>query len=396
MISKLNLQLLRNEVDLIDSEILKLLSKRWDLVLSIAQFKLDHGLGVFDPSRETEKLEELKKINKKKLPIELLENVFSQIMLSYRQQQYHIQPVNPSQAPIIGSVSIIGLGLMGGSFAKAIEEFLPNTKILAWDKNTSILPKKWAVSFDEVFQSEVVVLAMPTYENLNFLKKFSEKLGNTKLILNLSSTQFETHNWIKSRKELVNKHMSLHPLCGKSVGGYLNSDPTLFQNKTFLQSNNNLSPDLVSLTNQLIAAIGGQIRVVTAEDHDKYLASTSHLAQLLSTALMENSRKMFKDNLSQILTYVTPGFTDMTRLSSSPYNIWHDIIKSNSRNIIDNLNSISDIINQFKTLIQNKDFKSLEDIFESATQFKSQLNERNQGDSHDHNTQEGLSTKSIA
>ena len=157
-----------------------------------------------------------------------------------------------------------------------------------------------------------------------------------------------------------------HPMAGSEHSGFGAADDFLFENAVYVLCPDKRS-DVQTLERSplvdLIRSLGARIMVMDPSEHDKVAAGISHLPQLLSVALV-NSANLKNDDIARNLA--AGGFRDMTRIASSPYHMWKEIIAANHGPILDKLAVFSAQLQQFRNRIIEEDYDALAAYFEDA------------------------------
>lgn len=272
------------------------------------------------------------------------------------------------------SISIIGLGLIGMSFARAVKAALqsfngnaPRITLCGYDNNFSareqkdILPfgiDRFETNLRFLCASDAILLAAPVQENIKILKKIKPFVKSSTLIADMSSTKAEIA--AAAEASLPNTFIGLHPVAGSEKKGYQNSSPTLFAGKPFAVCAS--KSDLKDLKAQellaLIKLIGGEVFFIEPQAHDELFARISHLPQLLSVALAEFSG----DDIDK----AGAGLHDWARLSGSSYDVWQDIFSTNRDHVADALDAFSKELKKLSDAVRKDDHKTLRKSFERA------------------------------
>lgn len=266
-------------------------------------------------------------------------------------------------------ISILGLGLIGGSLAKALKNSGKKFEISGYDRNTileqalnqKIIDNK-IISPQECVDSDVIFLSLPTDISLEYFRKLSPLLKEGTIISDVCGVKgiFEDE-WKKIKSP--GYYIGGHPMTGKEKGGIENSDPLLFENSLYILSEKSKNLPGISGFTDLIKLVGSRIRFVDPYLHDKIIAYVSHLPQVLAVSLINSLQESDKINY---LDFAAGGFRDMTRVASSDFEIWEPIFRHNKNEIA---SSISSLISQLKVVqnsVSNDDFNSLKNEFESS------------------------------
>ena len=244
----------------------------------------------------------------------------------------------------IRQITIIGTGLIGGSFGLALKKHRFRGHIVGCDREPVLKRAQKLGVIDEgesnllkaVGGSQVVLLATPVGAIIELIERLSPTLSPQTLLTDVGSTKAE----VLSRAKKIfgtstrTRFLAGHPMAGKEHSGVKFADPDLFRGAAWLVTpspgqsvNEGLSGEFL----KWVKKIGARIATIDADEHDKLCAWISHLPQLISTALAallvdEYGNKPMLDVGGRALQ-------EMTRISGSPYSMWRDIALTNKKNI---------------------------------------------------------------
>lgn len=244
--------------------------------------------------------------------------------------------------------AIVGLGLIGGSIGAALRS--SGTRVLGFDasrRNAATALQRRLV--DEVRDSlsallaevDVVVLAVPVGVVVDLLPVVDSLAAPQALILDTGSVKRRV---VATMAALPGAERAVggHPLAGKELSGPEAADPGLFRDRPFLLTPSARTGTLATAAAERMARdLGARPLTVTPEEHDRVLARTSHLPQLLSTTLALSTRP---DDWK----LSGAGLQDMTRLAGSDVTMWRDILMTNGDNV---LHAARGYIHQLETLL---------------------------------------------
>jgi prephenate dehydrogenase len=271
---------------------------------------------------------------------------------------------------IITRIAIVGLGLIGGSFARAIKHSDAGIHISAYDKpdilnkalNEKVIDEELK-SVDDSLNSDLIILALPIKQSLKVFKEFSPGLKPNQIISDLCSVKGIFADEWKSISS-AGRYFGAHPMAGKEKSGYDNSDLLLYENSVFIICAENENDKILNSYINFIKLIGARIVLLDAHLHDRITAHVSHLPQLLSVLLVNQANNKIDDAV--LLDFAAGGFRDMTRIASSDFRIWNDIIHHNKTEILRTLDLFQDQISKLNKMIADDDYKLIGDLFESA------------------------------
>lgn len=257
-------------------------------------------------------------------------------------------------------VGIIGVGLMGGSFALAFKEKFPQSKIVGFARKASSFKRlKKMDILDEVSSdlkkvvkgSDLLVLALPVSLIVDYLELTAPFLGKETVVMDLGSTKRGIHRVAKKLLPKRDNFVGCHPLCGSEKSGAEYAYKDLYKGTLCLITS---APKNKNVKNIRVVwkAFGAKVRFLTPGMHDKILSYISHFPHILSFSLT-------KLVPSKFYQFSSPSFHDMTRVSASAARLWTDIFLSNQQNINKNISEFVEILETFKNLIEEGREKEL-------------------------------------
>lgn len=283
----------------------------------------------------------------------------------------------------IKNISIIGLGLIGGSIAKALKNCNESFLISAFDKdevlttaeNEKVIDSKLDSPLSAI-HSDLIFLSLPLENNLQVFKQLSPKLKKGSIISDVSGLKLAFQKvWDTLNSE--GNYIGGHPMTGKEKGGYENSDPLLFENSVYIVTEDLNQNNLYKEFKKIIEIIGANILFIPAKQHDVIAASVSHLPQLLAVTLVNTAS--LKTDEYNFLDLAAGGFRDLTRIASSDYIIWDEIIKQNKTQIITAIEEFSYELEKVKKWITNESSQNIADYFEIARKNRSEIPKNSKG-----------------
>ena len=278
--------------------------------------------------------------------------------------------------------TIIGVGLIGGSFGLALKEKKPNFKIVGVDK-TEIIKKAIArraidegtVNLEEgIKEADIVIIATPVKTILNILTQIDPFLKKGCLVTDTGSTKGQI---VERANKVLSKDVFFiggHPMAGSEKYGIEEADSHLFQDKTYILTPTNKS-NLVPLKKMLllIKMINANILILNPLEHDKIVGAVSHLPQIIAVSLINTIAELaLPGNNNNYFKAVGDGFRDMTRIASSPYKIWEDICETNQENILEMIQKFRNYLGVIEDKLKNNP-SSLKEEFQKASQLRESI-----------------------
>ncbi len=240
----------------------------------------------------------------------------------------------------------MGVGLIGGSFARAIRKSGFQGRIVGVSSEAVAREARELGVIDEAQPLEaacrgadLIYLAQPIQRILKTIPQLDAWISPDALVTDAGSTKRQIVE--KARKTFHRaQFLGGHPMAGKETRGVGAADANLFRGRTYLLtpgSEDELSTGKAQEFLSMLKAAGARIKVMSPDDHDRVVAYTSHLPQLLSTALAATVREALDP---ADLDAAGPGLLDSTRLALSSYDLWRDILLTNAGEIDRALQSI--------------------------------------------------------
>jgi prephenate dehydrogenase len=284
-------------------------------------------------------------------------------------------------------VTIIGLGLIGGSLAKAMREKLEMRDITAVDRDSSALGLaleqgvigKGLVTPDEtVYGSDIIFICTPVGQIPAYIDELAPKVKDTCIITDAGSTKGAIISHVERLPHSF-RFIGGHPMAGTEKSGYQNSLPHLFENAYYiLTPARGASGESVKTLSSLVEAIGAIPVVMTAEEHDMAVAGISHLPHVAAAALVNTVRDIDNDT-GRLQTLSAGGFRDITRIASSSPGMWENIALSNRDHLLEVLKQMEQKLSDFVRYLENGDSGKIYDFFDSARQFRDSISGYEQG-----------------
>ncbi|ABB24891.1 prephenate dehydrogenase [Pelodictyon luteolum] len=272
--------------------------------------------------------------------------------------------------PPIESISFIGLGLIGMSLLRALRRssIALETGIVftGFDPSFSETDKedarilgldRFVEDREELFSADIVVLAAPVQANIAMLDEAARLAPPSTIITDVSSTKA---NIFHRAEELNLPFIGMHPMAGKELQGFRESAEDLFKDMPiFLCHKDDLLTSMrAEAFKDMLSSVAGDTVMIDPDRHDWIMARISHLPQLISTVLI--------DYCSPELRRTGAGFASLTRLAGSPWEIWRDIIGTNSKNIADALEVFATKLVELSWEVRDLENESLESRFNQA------------------------------
>lgn len=275
----------------------------------------------------------------------------------------------------IRQITIIGTGLIGGSFALAVRKRGFAGRIVGCDRESALKRAKMCGAIDNgliepadaVRGSQLVVLATPVLAIVDLIGRLGPGLPSTTLLTDVGSTKAVVAQQALGvfGKNAGQRFLAGHPMAGKESSGVDFADADLFQNAVWFFTplpGQNVHEGLFAEFAGWIDQIGARIAMLPPDDHDQLCAWISHLPQMISTALAAALVEEFGEE-APLLPAGGKALREMTRISSSPYSMWRDIAITNKQNLADALFKVEQRLAHIR---ENLATRALAEEFEQA------------------------------
>jgi prephenate dehydrogenase len=281
------------------------------------------------------------------------------------------------------TIAIVGVGLIGGSFGLALRQAGFRGRIVGVSSAGALEAARARGSIDEglpleeaAAQADLIYLSQPISRILETLARLDDWLRPGALVTDAGSTKARIAE--QGRRSIRRgQFLGGHPMAGKETRGAAAAEAGLFAGRTYVLAPSapaELETPAAREFLRWVSAIGAVPVILSPEEHDRIVAYTSHLPQMLSTALAA----MLAQRLAapEDLRIAGPGLADMTRLAASPYAIWGDIMATNQPVIEAALEAL---ISRLQHLRAHLGDAGAAEEFRIANEFASRLKEQQRG-----------------
>jgi prephenate dehydrogenase len=244
-------------------------------------------------------------------------------------------------AHLINRVTILGTGLIGGSFALALRKYTTDIHITGWDRPEVVREAQSRAVVDAAFSAELapavenadlVYIALPIGATLDLLPEIARLAAPNGLVTDACSTKLRiTENAADLFPEGSAKlFLGGHPMAGRELSGIAHADADLFRNHSYalIGASSDQKDPRISAFAKILEKIGARPLWLGAQQHDYAVGLASNLPQLAAVALASFLYDHLDENGLPI-TLAGPGLRDSLRLAGSPYSTWRDIVLTN-------------------------------------------------------------------
>lgn len=274
------------------------------------------------------------------------------------------------------NIFVVGVGLIGGSFALDIKKSNPNAVIYGIDKNEThledaiklgVIDKK--SSLEDLSKAEMVILAIPVDATLDVLPNILDRVSDEAIVFDAGSTKEDICLKVKNHPKRRN-YLAAHPIAGTEYSGPSAAIEGLYKNKTnIICEVEETAFKLQEKALKLFSELGMRIRYMNPKAHDKHIAYMSHLSHISSFMLGKTVIEKEK-NERDIFDMAGSGFESTVRLAKSSPAMWTPIFEQNKTNVIETLDEYINNLKHFKKLMEDGDFEAVYKEMETTNHIK--------------------------
>lgn len=269
------------------------------------------------------------------------------------------------------TLSIVGLGLIGGCYAKTLRDEFDtiygidlDEKALSYAESEGIIDRGFMKSKDPLSQSDLVVICL--YPNLveEFIDKNKNNFKPNAIITDAVGVKGDLIDKILGKLPSGIDFVGAHPMAGKEVQGVWNSSEEIFNGANFIITphplNNEKNLDFIEM---LAYKMGfKKISRITPEKHDEIISFTSQLTHAIAVALVNSDEKNFDTNV-----FIGDSYRDLTRIAMINEELWDKLFMGNKENLIKKIEKFEESLDIIKNSLKTGDSESLKEEFRKST-----------------------------
>ena len=273
-------------------------------------------------------------------------------------------------------ISVIGLGLLGGSITLAVSRCLSGVKTAGYTHRPDTRRKARRLAtvikvFDDirlsVSEADLVILATPIHAFEEIFRQIRDVLPAGCIVTDVGSTKVLPHRWASKHLPETIHYVGSHPIAGSEQRGIEFARDDLFdQAVCILTTTKKTNRSAVEVLRRFWSQLGCSVKLMGPVEHDRIFANVSHLPHIVAAALINASD-------SEELKFAGKGFIDTSRIASGPANIWSDILLTNANNTVKGIDRIIVELSKLKKAIKSPNEKQLEKLLESARAKRARL-----------------------
>ncbi len=276
-------------------------------------------------------------------------------------------------------IYVIGVGLIGGSFAIDIRKLFPKSTIIGIDKSEIHLQKALELKLidetstvSKINNPDIIVISVPVKSILNILPIVLKSVNNNSLVIDFGSTKKSICQIVKDHPNRQN-FLATHPIAGTEFSGPEAAHEGLFEGKNIIICDKDKTDkSILGLGLKIFNLMKMKIGYMGSDSHDKHIAYVSHLSHISSFMLGKTVMDEEK-NEKNIFDMAGSGFESTVRLAKSSPEMWTDIFEDNKKHIIKSLDDYIKNLAHINSLIKKDRFDEVESQLKSTNYIKAIL-----------------------
>ncbi len=284
---------------------------------------------------------------------------------------------------LFGQITIIGVGLLGGSIAKACRERKLSEKIIGYGRNQDNLKRAIDLKIiddyhmdlkSSVENADLIILCSPVGNLAPLAKEMIPWVKKGSHITDAGSVKGSIVHEIDRIVQGTAYFVGAHPIAGGEKSGLGASDKDLFKDaRCIVTPTEKTNPEALKKIINFWQEIGMTVDKMDADEHDQILGAVSHLPHVVAYALINAIGGMKTGNHPEILSFSSGGLKDATRIAASDPVMWRDICLHNREQVLKSIDRFQDKLNRLRKFIEDKEGGALEESFKRANEHRLKL-----------------------
>lgn len=279
-------------------------------------------------------------------------------------------------------ITIVGLGVVGGSYAIALSK--KGYTVYGVNRSKEGLElaleagaiKEGAHTPEKFFaKSDVIIIALYPNQIVDYLKEYGKYIKNGCLISDVAGIKSMFVDEINKNVPEGSEFLFCHPMAGREKKGFKYADDKVLQGANFLIiKTDNTTLDAIERMSIIAKEIGfGNIRITDAKTHDKVIAYTSQLPHAIAVSLINSD-----DENSETASFIGDSYRDLTRIANINEDLWSELFLGNKENLLASITAFQNQLAELKKAIEEDDDKTLKTLFIKSTARRIGLEKKNQ------------------
>ena len=288
---------------------------------------------------------------------------------------------------------IIGIGLIGSSIARSLKDNNIASKIYGLDNNIDNIRKCEELdivstckrSIEEFsMQFDLIIICTPLSSYKKIFSSINKFVKETTLVTDVGSTKVSV---IKDYKDCCNnpfvQFIPSHPIAGLEKSGPEHGFAKLFENRYCILTPLKNDDSFLKKIKNLWESMGMKIELMDPQHHDRVLAMTSHVPQLIAYSIVATATELETHLKDEVIKYSAAGFRDFTRLAGSDPIMWRDVYSKNKEAVLEMLGRFTEDLSTLQKAIRNDDLTFLENTFRTTREVRKTIEKLGQAGTFD-------------
>lgn len=269
------------------------------------------------------------------------------------------------------TIAVVGMGLIGGSLCRAFKQYTSH-RVLGRTRNAETVA--FALSVDAIdgplenlSEPDVVFVALPPEATIEFLRRHAGDFRPGAIVADICGVKQPIINAVDQLyHDCGVRYVGTHPMAGKEVSGFANSDVDLYKNASYIITPTSLTdPEAVETLKELVSAIGfTRIEITDPARHDTIISYTSQLAHVVSSAYIKSP------TAAMTLGFTAGSFQDMTRVAKLDPDIWTTLFALNQGPLLKELDTLLNNLTVFRSALAAGDLEQVHALLNLGRQLR--------------------------
>ena len=274
------------------------------------------------------------------------------------------------------NISVVGLGLLGGSIALAARQRLPGIRVIGYSHRAPTRAKARDLGVGTeivddlaaaVGAADLVILATPIFTFEEYFAQIARHVCARCIVTDVGSTKLMPHQWAERQLDKRARYVGSHPVAGSEQKGVeFARDDLFYQARCILTATQTTDRAAVKSLKTFWSALGCSIQVMDPVEHDRIFANISHVPHVLAAGLVNASD-------GDDMKFAGKGFLDSTRIASGPPTVWTDVLMANSENIANGIDRTITELQRLQKAIRSNAREEIERLLAAAQEKRSAL-----------------------
>ena len=271
-------------------------------------------------------------------------------------------------------LGVVGMGLIGGSLCRAFKQYTPHT-VLGWTRNQKTIAFAMSVEaidgpLDDLSRPDVVFVALPPEATIEYLKDHAADFKPGAIVADICGVKQPI---IDAVDQLYHdrgvRYVGTHPMAGKEVAGFANSDVDLYKNASYIITPTALTdPDAVETLRDLAGAIGfTRVEITDPVRHDTIISYTSQLAHVVSSAYIKSPTSALT------LGFTAGSFQDMTRVAKLDPDMWTALFSLNRGPLLSEIDTLIANLTEFREALGEDDLEKVRALLDRGRALREEV-----------------------